>query len=66
MDDLLTLIHIGSREGMTDVYVALKRLRRRGGARTRDVQPGLTGADLDMAVASFGLQFPGRVVEVPA
>lgn len=66
MDDLLTLIHFGSREGMTDVYVALKRLRRRGGARTRDVPTGLTGADLERAIDGFGLQFPGRVVEVPA
>jgi hypothetical protein len=29
-DDLLVLLQTGVREGMTDVYVALRRLKRRG------------------------------------
>ena len=29
-DDILVLTHAAVREGMTDVYVALKRLRRKG------------------------------------
>ena len=61
-DDLLTLLHVGTREGMTDVYVALKRLRRRGRpASLRGQQPGLTGAELEAAVDAFGAAFPGSV-----
>jgi hypothetical protein len=66
-DDILTLTHIGTREGMTDVYVALKRLRRRGRpASMRGQQHGLTGAELEHAVDALGLTFPGRVTEVAA
>lgn len=52
---------------MTDVYVALKRLRRRGRpASMRGQQHGLTGAELEHAVDALGLTFPGRVTEVAA
>ena len=64
MEDQLDLLQHGVREGMTDVYVALKRLRRRGSARRRssDQPPvGLTGADLDTALTSWAIQYPDRV-----
>lgn len=47
---------------MTDVYVALKQLRRRGGGR-RPGHPegGLTGPALDTALDRMALRFPDRV-----
>lgn len=48
---------------MTDVYVALKRLRRRGRPASVGHHVGLTGAALERAVASFDLAFPGHVEE---
>jgi hypothetical protein len=38
-DDLLVLLTTGTREGMTDVYVALRRLKRKGKA-ARILQAG--------------------------
>lgn len=50
---------------MTDVYVALKRLRRRGGRRaTGDAPRGATGAELEAQLGRLALAFPDRVVEV--
>lgn len=64
MEDQAAVLQHGVREGMTDVYVALKRLRRRGGRpspRREGVQAGLTGADLETAVGRWAIQFPDRV-----
>jgi hypothetical protein len=62
-DDLLALFHAGAREGMTDVYVSLKQLRRRGGRRPGAPadQAGLTGTDLDQALDRLALRFPERM-----
>lgn len=63
-DDLLVILQAGVREGMTDVYVALKRLRRRGkparidGGRDR-VAP--TFDETWSRVDRMATMFPGRV-----
>jgi hypothetical protein len=65
LDDLLVIIQAGVREGMTDVYVALKRLRRKGKParlipdrhKRRGPTFDETWARLDMLSA----RFPGRV-----
>ena len=59
----MALLHAGTREGMTDVYVALKRLKRKGAPKRRrdGVQAGATGADLEARVSRLAIQFPDRV-----
>ena len=62
---MLVLLQAGVREGMTDVYVAMKRLRRRGRParllqdRHKRVAPTFdkTWSDLDR----FAQQFPNQV-----
>jgi hypothetical protein len=65
MDDLLVLIQAGVREGMTDVYVAMKRLKRKGKAarlipdRHKRAAPSFdrTWSEVDR----LAVQFPDRV-----
>lgn len=52
---------------MTDVYVAMKRLRRRGGRRASvdgGRPKGATGAELEAQLGRLALAFPDRVTEV--
>lgn len=64
-DDMLAIVHAGAREGMTDVYVAMRRLRRKGPpariSGSRDQASGLTGAALETALDRWALTFPGQV-----
>jgi len=64
-DDLLVLTQMGVREGMTDVYVALRRLKRKGKA-ARVSQPGQRSApsfdEVWARVDGLATMFPERVV----
>ena len=63
-DDLLVLLQTGVREGMTDVYVALRRLKRRG-KPARVTQPGQRRApsfdETWSRVDRLATMFPDRV-----
>jgi len=47
------------REGMTDVYVALKQLKRTGGHKARPV--ALEGAQLEQVLLGMAQRFPDNV-----
>jgi hypothetical protein len=50
------------REGMVDVYVALKQLKRTGGGTRRSDVPGLVGEALEKAVRGIAAIFPNNVI----
>jgi len=66
-EDALIVLHAGVREGMTDVYVALKRLRRKGPPRSlRSKRKTAPSFDQSWAEAgALGLLYPDRVKDLP-
>lgn len=56
------LMHAAVREGMVDVYVALKQLKRTGGSPRAGARPKpLEGAQLEQVLMSMAQRFPDNV-----